>query len=171
MLKHTSETGPIWSSGSISVFVKTPWKYLSWNVFHRDLLKTNYESALLLTIAYKILLDVANSYLVISIVAVTFWTTAKTYSQECDWQRNPSTWKVNGKIEFCLTGEIWGWDLWLEVITFYCKSITSICEQHLLTLAQVQSRPEREEKTVRMLEVISTTIMKINIVSKQKNNL
>lgn len=47
-------------------------------MFHRDLLKTNYESALLLTMGYKSLLDVANSYMVISIIAVTFWTTVKT---------------------------------------------------------------------------------------------
>lgn len=41
-------------------------------MFHRGLLKTNDESTLLLAIDDKSLLDVANFYLVLSIIAVTF---------------------------------------------------------------------------------------------------
>jgi len=38
-------------------------------------------------------------------------------------------------------------------------------------LAQIKYRREREEKTVRMTEVISTMIMKINVVSKWEHDL
>lgn len=59
----------------------------------------------------------------------------------------------------------------VEVVTFHCKNIACIYKQCLLTLAQIQYRPERQEKTVRMLQVISTMMMKLNIVLNQKKYL